>query len=71
MYETQSKRVDEWKLRQRSAVLQQLADIEAALADVPLSAELLENLRRIATTSTPADARRLLSSVQQVLGALQ
>lgn len=71
MYETQSKRVDEWKLRQRSAVLQQLADIEAAFADVPLSAELLENLRRIATTSTPADARRLLSSVQQVLGALQ
>lgn len=71
MYETQSKRVDEWKLRQRSAVLQQLADIEGAFADVPLSAELLENLRRIATTSTPADARRLLSSVQQVLGALQ
>ncbi|GEM_PF-6092199 len=71
MYETQSKRVAEWKQRQQQAVLQQLADIEAAFADVPLSAELLENLRRIATTSTPADAQRLLSSVQRVLAPLQ
>jgi len=71
MYETQSKRVAEWKQLQRRAVLQQLAGIEAAFADVPLSTELLEKLRRIAATSTPADARRLLSEVQQVLAPLQ
>lgn len=71
MYEIQSKRAAERKMRERRAVMQQLADIEAAFADVPLSPELLDKLRHFAMTSAPADARYLLASVQRVLSTLQ
>lgn len=71
MYEIQSRRAVERKMRERREVMQQLADIEAAFADVPLSPELLEKLRHFATTSAPADARNLLASVQRVLAPLQ